>query len=324
MSTARVPAMTMVFLGCGDATRTHSRTLARIAPSVRRAYASRDPARARAFAREFGGVASFGSYDAALADASVDIVFVATPPTSHLDLALRALAAGRHVIVEKPPFLRAADVDAVERAARDSGRRAFVAENYPYKPLVSQLREIISAGALGDVRFVQLNALKLQRTANWRDNETVAGGGALFEGGIHWISLLSSLGMRLASIEAHRPGAPAGLDRSVLVVARYATGAVATLHYSWEIPSPLRGLRLSKIFGRDGTATFESNGVFILTSGRRPALYLPGFRDIQGYRAMFLDFFDAIASDHEPRYDLAAARRDLTLIESAYASISTG
>lgn len=316
--------LTIAFLGCGGITRKHSRTLATIAPSVRRAYASRDAGRARQYAADHSGVAYFDSYDGALADDRVDAVLIATPPSTHLELTLLALSAGKHVIVEKPPFLRAADVGEVELAVRASGRQVCVAENYAYKPLVARLRALVEDGALGEVRFVQLNALKEQGTGDWRDDHALSGGGALFEGGIHWIAFMSSIGMPIESVEAFRPGAPAGLERSVLVVARYEGGAVGTLHYSWEIPSPLRGLRLSRIFGAGGTATFESNGAFLVVSGKRSSVAFPGFRDIVGYRAMFADFIEAIASGRPPRYDLAAARRDLALVEQAYRSIGTG
>ena len=65
----------------------------------------------------------------------------------------------------------------------------------------------------------------------------------------------------------------------------------ASLYYSREIPSLFRGLRLSKLFGRKGVITFESNGLFVFVRGRGlPRLVFPGFRDIRGYRAMYRDF----------------------------------
>ncbi|HJU65061.1 MAG TPA: Gfo/Idh/MocA family oxidoreductase, partial [Gemmatimonadaceae bacterium] len=119
-----------MFLGCGWATRMHSRTLRASARDVVRYYASRDMVRAREYNERFEGAGAFPSYDEGIADSRVRIVFIATPPSTHLDLTLRALRAGKDVIVEKPPFLRSSDFDTVAAAERASGRRVFVAENY--------------------------------------------------------------------------------------------------------------------------------------------------------------------------------------------------
>ena len=102
---------------------------------------------------------------------------------------------------------------------------------------------------------------------------------------------------------------------------RYAEGAVGTLAYSWEVPSLFRGLRLSRIFGREGSITFESNGLFILVNGRRKRIMFPGFADIGGFTAMFRDFFKAAAENREPQLTLAIAHRDVEIIEAAYRSM---
>src|SRR5699024_3392747 len=116
-------------LGCGFATQLHSRTLKRV-EGVERIYASRDAARAQEFSRRYGGVGHHGSYEAAIADPSVDVVLIATPPATHLPLTRDALAAGKHVIVEKPPYLHSSVFDEVAELAAAAGRRVFVAENY--------------------------------------------------------------------------------------------------------------------------------------------------------------------------------------------------
>jgi UDP-N-acetylglucosamine 3-dehydrogenase len=318
-----VPAdapLRLALLGCGFATRLHSRTLRRFA-AVERVYASRSLERAREYAARFGGAGAVGSYQAALDDPRVDVVLVATPPDSHLELTLAALRAGKHVIVEKPPFLSAADFGRVEEAQREAGRRVMVAENYYYKPLAETLRGVLSSGKIGEPRILSVNALKRQSTGDWRDQAEVAGGGALFEGGIHWVNFMAHLGLPVARAHGFRPGGEEGPERTVVAVFEYQHGAVGTLYYSWEIGSPLKGLRLSAIYGTEGAVTFESNGLFVVVRGRRRRLRLPDPRDLLGYRAMFQDFFHALRTGSEPRFGLAAARRDLELVEEIYRSM---
>jgi predicted dehydrogenase len=98
--------MTVAILGTGLAAELHTKTLRAVAPEVRRFYASRDGARAARLAARHGGAGHFASYEAAVASPDVDVVLIAIPPAAHLEWTLRALTAGKHVIVEKPPFLR--------------------------------------------------------------------------------------------------------------------------------------------------------------------------------------------------------------------------
>ena len=309
----------LAFLGCGRITAQHSRTIAKVDPAVVQYFASRDGAAAEDYRARLGGAAAFHGYDAALADPRVQLVMIATPPDSHGELAERSFAAGKHVIVEKPPFVSTLEFDRAAEAARRAGRRLFVSENYHYRPQARAVREIIASGVLGDVRYVSLHAMKHQPVSGWRDDPSLAGGGALFEGGIHWVNLLGNLGLTVTEVTGFRPGPRGGLERSMLVVARYAEGAVGTLYHSWEIPSLFRGLRLSKVFGTAGSVTFESNGLFLVVrSPTRTRMSFPGLGDIRGFRAMFTDFFAAVREDREAEYDVTRARRDLELVEAAY------
>jgi predicted dehydrogenase len=310
--------LSIAFLGCGAVTQAHTRTLRILDRDVRLYYASRTPSRAAEVSARCAGAGAFASYEAALEDPRVSAVLVATPPAFHLEWTLRALRAGKHVIVEKPPFPRASDFTAVEAAARAASRQVLVAENYFYKPVLRALRSMVREGAVGEPRFLDIKALKTQRTDDWRDDPTLASGGALYEGGIHWIDFLANIGLDVLSVHGFRPGRCTGLDREMLVVARYAEGAVGVLFFSWAIPSLLKGVRLSHIYGTEGSIRFESNGLFILLLGRRTQLRFPGVRDLTGTRAMFRDFLGALREGRAPEFTLARARRDVELVEAAY------
>ncbi|HET7373891.1 MAG TPA: hypothetical protein VFJ20_10915, partial [Gemmatimonadaceae bacterium] len=137
----------------------------------------------------------------------------------------------------------------------------------------------------------------------------------------------NSLGPAITTIHGYRPApSRAGPDRrvkSMLVAFEYDNGAVGSLYYSREIPALLRGMRLSKIFGRDGVITFESNGLFVLARGRGlPRFVLPGFYDFRGYRVMYRDFLRAIREGSQPEMSLERAMEDQALMDQVYLSLA--
>ncbi|HUE88169.1 MAG TPA: Gfo/Idh/MocA family oxidoreductase [Vicinamibacterales bacterium] len=317
----------IAFLGCGFITRVHSRNLRALRGMICCGYASRDKHRSDQFCRQFGGVSSYADYAAAIEDPGVDAVVIAVPPRFHLDLTLQALAEGKHVLVEKPAFVRMQDYEQVA-AARDRAQRVvLVGENDHYKPLAVTLRRLISDGVIGEMVFALFTTIarRLKTADDWRNDETLAGGDAFFEEGIHWLHIAGSLGPKITSIQGFRPApSGAGPDRrvkSMMVAFRYDNGAVGSLYYSREIPSLLRGLRVSKLFGRDGVISFESNGAAVFVRGKGvPRLIVPGLRDLRGYQAMYRDFARAIRDGIVPEMSLERAMEDQRLMDQVYAS----
>jgi predicted dehydrogenase len=244
-------ALRIAFLGCGFITGVHSRNLRALGSRIVTSYASRDAAKAAAYCRTHKGASSFGDYEKAIADPGIDAVVVAVPPKFHLELTLQALAAGKHVLVEKPAFPTLADFETV-RAARDRATRVvLVGENDHYKPLAVTLRRLVADGVIGEMVFAHFTTLahRLKTAGDWRNDESMAGGDAFFEEGIHWLHIANSLGPRITMIHGHRPTVSReGPDRrakSMMVAFRYDNGAVGALYYSREVPSLMRGLRLS-------------------------------------------------------------------------------
>lgn len=320
----------LAFLGCGFITRVHSRHLKALRRDIICSYASRDKGKADEFCRQWNGETAYPSYEAAIDDPRVDAVLVAVPPRYHLDWTLRALAAGKHVLVEKPAFPCTADFETA-MAARDRARRVvIVGENDHYKPQAIKLRKWIADGVIGDLVFGYFTTIakRFKTGDDWRNDETMAGGDAFFEEGIHWLHLANNLGPRITSIRGFRPSlSENGPDRrakSMLVSFNYDNGGVGSLYYSREIPSLLKGMRLSAIYGREGVMTFESNGLFILARGKGlPRLVLPGFYDFRGYRVMYRDFLRAIREGGAPEMSLERAIEDQRLMDQIYRSLDS-
>ena len=317
----------LAFLGCGFITGVHSRHLKRFKGDILLSYASRDITKAKSFCEQYGGRRSYGSYHAALDDPEIDAVVIALPPSLHLDLTLQALSAGKHVLVEKPAYLTLVDYEQVRRLRDTTKRVVLVGENDHYKPLAVCLRQLLQRGVIGDMLFAHFTTLakRLKTAADWRNNKLMAGGDAFFEEGIHWLHLANSLGPVITSAHGYQPGSaqrgPDSRAKSMMVAFQYDNKAVGALYYSREIPSLLRGLRISKLFGRDGIISFESNGAFVLVRGHHlTRFYFPGLRDIRGYQAMYRDFADSIRTERAPAMNLETAMRDQRLIDQIYAT----
>lgn len=318
----------IAFLGCGFITRVHSRNLRRFQSEIVCGYASRDKAKAAAFCGEFRGTGSYSDYSDAINDPKIDAVVIAVPPKFHLNLTLQALGAGKHVIVEKPAYPTIGDYQTV-REARDRAKRVvLVGENDHYKPLAIKLRQLLADGAIGDMVFGHFSTIvrRLKDADDWRNDESMAGGDAFFEEGIHWLHLAASLGPKITHISGFRPApssdGPDKRVKSMLVSFNYDNGAVGSLYYSREIPSMLKGLRLSKLMGRKGVITFESNGaVMLVRGGGFPRIIFPGFRDIRGYQAMYRDFRESIQSGRSPQMSLERAMEDQRLMDQIYQSL---
>jgi predicted dehydrogenase len=201
-------------------------------------------------------------------------------------------------------------------------------ENDHYKPLAVALRKLLAEGAIGDMVFAHFTSIakKFKTVGDWRNDAEMAGGDAFFEEGIHWLHLAGSLGPTITKIHGYRPrpakeNTTAGDRRlkSMMVAFQYDNTAAGSLYYSREIPSLLKGLRLSKLYGRKGIITFESNGLFILARGNGlPTLRLPGLRDIRGYQAMYRDFVRSIREGRSPEMSLERAMEDQRLMDQIY------
>ena len=281
------------------------------------------PGTAAGFSARLGGAGSFGSYAAALADERIDAVMVTTPPDSHLELALAALAQrqGRdHREAGAAPVAGLRGARAAE--VTQPGGGCMVAENYCYKPLARVLRGIVASGCarrdpLPPHRRGEAPAVGRLARRSGRSRVAVHSSRGGCTGSTCWPTSGSESRRCTASarVTGRAPSAACWWWRST----RKAPSARSA--HSWEVPSPLRGLRISRIYGTRGSVAFESNGLFVRVTGARPRLLFPGLRDIGGYRAMFRDFLTALRSGSEPLMTLARAQRGLELIEAAYRTV---
>ncbi len=119
------------------------------------AVASREQARAEAYARENGIERAYGSYDALLADPDVDAVYISLPNSLHVEWSIRSLEAGKHVLCEKPLDRRPEEVERAFDAADRAGRLLMEAFMYRHNPQTAKVKELVDNGAVGALRLVR-------------------------------------------------------------------------------------------------------------------------------------------------------------------------
>ena len=184
--------------GCGDVTEVKS------GPGFQRADGSalvavmrRDRARAEDYARRHGVARAYDDAQALIDDPEVDAVYIATPPDSHASLALRVAAAGKPCLVEKPMARSHAECVGMSAAFSTAGVPLWVAYYRRALPRFLTLRQMIQAGAIGQVTAVHVQVTdRLARgdaAANWRFDPAQAGAGLFFDLASHCVDLLDFL-----------------------------------------------------------------------------------------------------------------------------------
>ena len=172
----------------------------RLIPPLRRsersnllAVASRDEKRARAYAAKWNIPRAYGSYDALLADSEIDVVYVSLPNSDHAEWSIKCARAGKHILCEKPLALIPEDVERMAGAARESGVILQEAAMYRFHPQTHKVRELVAAGVIGELRFIQCNfGFTLINDPDIR-REPEKGGGALWDIGSYPVSFARTM-----------------------------------------------------------------------------------------------------------------------------------
>jgi D-xylose 1-dehydrogenase (NADP+, D-xylono-1,5-lactone-forming) len=284
------------------------------------AVASRDGAKASAYATEHGLERAHGSYEALLDDPEVDAVYVSLPNSLHVDWSVRALAAGKHVLCEKPLARTAREAARAFDAAEGTGlvlAEAFMYRHHPQTELVASL---VGEGTIGELR-----AMRAWFSFPLADEENVRlqadlDGGSLMDVGCYCVS-----GMRLLAGEPERVTAqqvlsPSGVDVTFAGTLGFAGGVVGTFHSSMALPHA-QGL---EVFGSEATLVVDApwrvdwgGAVTIVREGEREAVDVPAG---DSFRAELEDFAAAVAGERTPRLGREDALGQATAIEALYAA----
>lgn len=267
-----------------------------------------------------------------------DFVDVASPPGLHQAAARLALAAGAHVLVEKPLALSLGEFDELAAVAAEKQRILMCVHNWKYAPAYAAARRAIEAGGLGAIRFISVDRLRTEPAGTggsggkWRAS-AASGGGILIDHGWHVFYLMNWLlgGEAPTSVSA-RLESPAGMDVDDVadVRIRFGDGAIGRAHLSWR--APVRRTS-ALIYGERASLEIEGDRVFLTErSGKTEDLSIPDMADDSYHAAWFggvaEEFERAVTEGTDSpvaSLNLAQARVALVLIEAARkSSINNG
>lgn len=226
--------LTMAFVGCGGIARAHWRGIQHHAPRIDvAAVVDTDPDSAASMSERTGATA-FASLGDALTDGEFDAVDIMLPHDLHEQASLESFAAGKHVCLEKPMAHDLASCERILVAADQAGTVFMIAEQAQYWTDVQKARELIDAGAIGEV--ITARACFYDRLAvppgviPWRYELARAGGGISVDGGAHWIRpmrmMLGEIDEVIAATARHVPDMEG--ESSAHALFRFESGVVAT------------------------------------------------------------------------------------------------
>ena len=267
------------------------------------------------------------------ADPAIDAVIVCTLNAALAPLALAAIRAGKHVLVEKPGAISTEQADELIDAARAAGVRVRVGFNHRFHPALLQARSLYESGALGPLMFVRGrygHGGRVGYDREWRADPTLSGGGELIDQGVHLIDLAGWFLGDFARIEGHASTSfwDMPVDDNAFLNLRTAAGQTAWLHVSC---TEWKNLFSLEIYGRTGKLHVEglggSYGVERLTFHRMlPEMGPPETtaweypRGDDSWRLEIAEFFTDIRTGREPQPGLREARAALAVVERIHAA----
>jgi predicted dehydrogenase len=324
-------ALGLAIIGCGLIGKKRAAALAKT-PGTRLLYGcDLDAGRAAELVKLAPGAKAITRYEDALADPAVQAVIVATLNAALAPIAIAAARAGRHVLIEKPGALNAAELKELAAAARATGVKVRIGYNHRFHPALQKARELIDSGVLGKLMFLRARYGHGGRKGydrEWRADPKLSGGGELIDQGVHLIDLAGWFLGDFPTVEGHASTLfwDMKVDDNAFVSLRTAAGQTAWLHVSC---SEWKNLFSLELYGRDGKLAIDGLGG---SYGLEKLAYykmLPQMgppettiweypRGDDSWAAETTAFVDDIKLGREPSPGLAEGIRTLEIVETIY------
>ena len=316
------PTVRWGILGCARIARLQFvPAIGRSTNATLHAVASRDPARLAEFRNLFGDAfTAHASYEALLADPTVDAVYVPLPNALHCEWAIRAMQNGKHVLCEKPLALDASEAQRMADAAHAHGVQLMEAFMYRYTARLQAVERILASGVLGELRSVNSTFRFFLDRANTIKDDPALGGGALYDVGVYPLNLIG-LVAQAEPVEVFATCTRShGVDHNLSALLRYESGLIASLHCGFNA----HGRMHSDIVGSEGSLlvpdTFLDDAGEILLNTRNGSERI-AVPTSDRYAAEVQDFSTAILAGRAPRLTLDESLRNLRVLDRIRAAL---
>jgi predicted dehydrogenase len=285
--------------------------------------ASREQARAEAYAREWGIERAYGSYEALLQDDDIEAVYISLPNTMHCEWSIRSVEAGKHVLCEKPMSRDPAEVEQAFDAAERADRLLMEAFMYRHSPQTKRLAQLVSEGAVGQLRVVRSAfSYSLFDEGNIR-LRTDVDGGSLMDVGCYCVSGSRLLAGEPESVFGYAYVGPTGTDWVFAGTMRFPNDVLALFDSGTCLPD------------RDELEAVGTEGSLFLDDpwhGKRPVIEVRRDGDVERieveaadpYRLELENLSDAIRGEAEPLLGREDAVAQSRTIEALSRSAETG
>jgi predicted dehydrogenase len=287
------------------------------------AVASRSEQAARRYAEERGFARAHGSYEALLADPDVEAVYVPLPNSMHVEWAIRALEAGKHVLCEKPLGRRAAEVKRAFDAADGAGRILMEAFMYRHHPQTRRASELVAEGAIGELRVVRSRfGFTLGEGENIRLRPELDGG-ALMDVGCYCVSGARLLAGEPETVIGTQVLGPSGVDVRFAATLLFDGAVLGQFDCGLDVPDN----SLLELVGSDGTLSIATPflvgapGIELVRGGATERVEVA---PAPAYRLQFENVSAAIRGAAEPLLGREDALGQARAIEALYRSAERG
>jgi len=294
-----------------------------------------DPARLKRGVRENPGAEGVDSFAKVLSDPSIEAVALATPVATHHPLALSALKAGKHVLVEKPLATSSRDAEELLATARVAGRVLMVDHTFVYHPAIQKIRALIASGELGKLNYIDSTRINLglfQHDVN-----------VLWDLAVHDISIVNFFTAERPVVvqaigAAHPPGPLASIG---VLTLRYPSGLFVHINCSWVSPVKIRHMLIGgdkkmavyddlnanepvKIYDSGVVARTDEERNRLMFEYRTGDVFSPKIAPKEALANLVADFVSSVEKGTQPTSSGRFGADAVKVLEAAQMSIEAG